>query len=62
MRPSRCGQIGSATPVGQWVSGTIDSATDVDWYRFALPEHATVQLLLGGLPAELPHGRLPPVR
>ena len=49
--PSRCGQIGSATPVGQWVSGTIDSATDVDWYRFALPEHANVQLLLGGLPA-----------
>jgi hypothetical protein len=49
--PSRCGQIGSATPVGGWVSGTIDSATDVDWYRFALPEHANVQLLLGGLPA-----------
>ena len=49
--PSRCGQIGSATPVGQWVSGTIDSATDVDWYRFAMPEHANVQLLLGGLPA-----------
>jgi len=49
--PSRCGQIGSATPTGQWVSGTINSATDVDWYRFALPEHANVQLLLGGLPA-----------
>ena len=49
--PSRCGQIGSATPVGQWISGTVDSATDVDWYRFALPEHANVQLLLGGLPA-----------
>jgi hypothetical protein len=50
--PSRCGQIGSATPVGRWISGTIGSATDVDWYRFAMPKHATVQIVLGGLPAD----------
>jgi hypothetical protein len=42
----------SASPTGSWIAGTIASAADVDWYRFSLPGHRSVQYLLGGLPAD----------
>ena len=51
--PSRCGQINHATPVDQWIAGTIDSPTDVDWYRFSsLPKRQLVRYVLGELPAD----------
>src|ERR687897_1117344 len=50
--PERCGRVVSASPTGSWIAGTIASAADVDWYRFSLPGHRSVQYLLGGLPAD----------
>ena len=50
--PDRCDQIVSASPLGSWISGTIESSTDVDWYRFPLPDNEVAQYLLGDLPAD----------
>lgn len=50
--PDRCARVGSATYMDAWIQGKIGSATDVDWYRFAVPLGASMQIVLGALPAD----------
>ena len=48
--PDSCAGATSLSPMGSWVSGTIDSSTDVDWYQFKVPQGAYLQFVLGSLP------------
>lgn len=41
-----------ASPKARWLSDTIDSAGDQDWYRFTTTSTRTVRVVLGSLPAD----------
>jgi len=50
--PGSCSTTIPSRAKGPWLSGTIVSATDVDWFKFTLPSGARVQITLGNLPAD----------
>jgi hypothetical protein len=48
--PNTCAQATTTSPIGSWISGTIESSTDVDWYAFPVPKDTYLQFTLGSLP------------
>lgn len=50
--PGSCSTAIAASAKGAWLSGTIGSATDVDWYKFTLATGTRAQITLGNLPAD----------
>ncbi|HEX7472506.1 MAG TPA: FxLYD domain-containing protein, partial [Candidatus Limnocylindrales bacterium] len=50
--PDSCAAAKPQASVGSWFPGTTRTATDVDWFRFALPRTETVQVVLGDLPSD----------
>ena len=50
--PNACTAVTTTSAKNTWLSGTIDTTTDVDWYRFSLRSEKRVLLTLGGLPAD----------
>ncbi len=49
--PDGCAAATTSTK-NTWLSGTIATATDVDWYRFTIKTEKRVLLTLGSLPAD----------
>jgi peptidoglycan/xylan/chitin deacetylase (PgdA/CDA1 family) len=50
--PGTCSTTIPASAKGTWLSGTIGSATDIDWFRFTLATDTRAQITLGNLPAD----------
>jgi peptidoglycan/xylan/chitin deacetylase (PgdA/CDA1 family) len=50
--PGTCAGATTTSARNTWLSGTISSPTDVDWYRFSIASGKRVQLTLGNLPAD----------
>ena len=50
--PDACTGTTSVSAKNTWLSGTIATTADVDWYRFSLGTGKQVQLTLGSLPAD----------
>ena len=49
--PGTCSTSAAARTKNAWLTGTIGSATDVDWYRFSVTTGTRVIVTLGSLPA-----------
>ena len=48
--PDTCSASAAATsPTGNWVTGRLGKANDVDWYRFKLSSTSRVRIVLGDL-------------
>jgi peptidoglycan/xylan/chitin deacetylase (PgdA/CDA1 family) len=50
--PGSCSSAIATSAKGTWLSGTIGSATDVDWFKFSLSSASRIQITLGNLPAD----------
>jgi peptidoglycan/xylan/chitin deacetylase (PgdA/CDA1 family) len=50
--PDTCLAVTVNSPKSTWLSGTIATTTDVDWYRFSIKTAKRVLLTLGSLPAD----------
>ncbi len=51
-RPNQCTGATVSSPTNTWLSDTIGSATDVDWYRFSNATGRYALITLGALPAD----------
>jgi peptidoglycan/xylan/chitin deacetylase (PgdA/CDA1 family) len=50
--PNTCAGATTTVTNNAWHSGTIDTSTDVDWYRFSIATGTRALLTLGNLPAD----------
>ena len=50
--PNTCSGATSSSPKGTWLTGTIATSTDVDWYRFSIATGTRALVTLGNLPAD----------
>ncbi|HUQ43511.1 MAG TPA: polysaccharide deacetylase family protein [Candidatus Limnocylindria bacterium] len=50
--PGSCAGISATSAKNTWISQTISSATDVDWFRFTIASGTRAQATLGNLPAD----------
>jgi hypothetical protein len=48
--PNTCAAVTVTSTAGGWLSNTIASPSDNDWYRFTVPTGRYVQVILGSLP------------
>jgi peptidoglycan/xylan/chitin deacetylase (PgdA/CDA1 family) len=50
--PNTCAGATSASALNAWLTDTISSSSDVDWYRFVNPSSRRALVTLGNLPAD----------